>query len=64
MKSIYGLTNLRIKVFVEFPDGLEVKVNEFLKKHNGNIVDVMIEANGSNFQPIKAVVLYRFSEEA
>ena len=63
MKSIFGLTNLQAKFFYGPISRVEHSVNEFLKAHDGDIVDVT-PIGASDPDLIKVSVLYRISEEA
>ena len=43
MSNVFGITNLQIKTFDCFQDEL-TEVNEFLKEHNGDVVNIQTEA--------------------
>lgn len=40
MKSMFGITNLQMKQIGGKREEIEVKVNDFLVKHNGDVVDI------------------------
>lgn len=41
MNNIYGITNIRVKA-IEVEKNDLTKVNQFLKEHDGNIIDIQI----------------------
>lgn len=54
--NLFGITNIRIKHFVIIENDY-TSINEFLKKHDGNIIDIQYEQN--NFTAKQILVIYQ-----
>ena len=47
--NLFGITNIKIKHFVIVENDY-TSINEFLKKHDGNIIDIQYERNEMDFK--------------
>lgn len=56
MMGMGGAKGIRIKLFSGSNVALEQNVNEFLKEHEGNIVDIQLGSNETSFD---VMVIYR-----
>lgn len=57
MKSnLFGITNIKIKHF-SIVENDYTSINEFLKKHDGNIIDIQYSQN--NFTAKQILIVYQ-----
>lgn len=56
MKSVYGITGIRVKAIEASHEGLE-EVNKFLEEHDGNIIDIQISP--MMYGVTKYIIVYR-----
>lgn len=56
MNNLFGITNIKVKHFSISGDEIE-KINDFLKLHDGNIIDIQYQQN--NFTCKQILVIYQ-----
>ena len=54
--NFFGITNIKVEHFVLHSDEIG-KLNEFLKIHDGNIIDIQYQQN--NFTCVQVLVIYQ-----
>lgn len=54
--TMFGITNIKVKHFACKSDNIG-EINNFLKKYDGNIVDIQYSQN--NFAIVQVLVVYR-----
>lgn len=54
--NLFGITNIRIKHFSIKEDDYTI-INNFLKKYDGNIIDIQYQQN--NFVPKQILIIYQ-----
>lgn len=54
--NLFGITNIRVKHFVIIENDY-TSINEFLKKYDGNIIDIQYEQN--NFTAKQILIIYQ-----
>lgn len=54
--NLFGITNIKIKHFV-ITENDYTSINEFLKKHDGNIIDIQYCQN--NFTAKQILIVYQ-----
>lgn len=53
--SIYGIQNIKIKLFSGLASTVEFEATEFMKKHNGDIIDVQHQIVSSHIVSVMVV---------
>jgi hypothetical protein len=54
--NLFGITNIRVKHFVIIENDY-TSINDFLKKYDGNIIDIQYEQN--NFTAKQILIIYQ-----
>ena len=60
MFGIHGGQGVRVKIFGGCEPNIENEINEFLKEHEGSIIDIKF---GSNERTYDVMVVYRETED-
>ena len=60
MKNVYGITGMQVKIIETEHDDTE-KLNEFLAKYDGNIID--IQTIGMMYGVCKFIITYKAFDE-
>lgn len=55
MNNLYGITNIKI-VFMQTTDNNAPEINDFIKRHDGNIIDIQYQQN--NFTCHQVMIIY------
>jgi hypothetical protein len=61
MNNVFGITGIMIKIFEVGGHDSSLTVNGFLKKYDGNIID--IHTHGMTNGNIKVVIVYKVMED-
>lgn len=56
INNLFGITNIKVKHFV-VTNGDFSEINNFLKKHDGNIIDIQYQQN--NFVAKQILIVYQ-----
>lgn len=59
--NLFGITNIKIKHF-SITENDYTSINEFLKKYDGNIIDIQYEQN--NFTAKQILIIYQENKKA
>lgn len=59
--NLFGITNIRVKHFVIIENDY-TSINDFLKKYDGNIIDIQYEQN--NFTAKQILIVYQENKKA
>lgn len=54
--TMFGITNIKVKHFACKSDEMG-EINNFLKKHDGNIIDIQYSQN--NFTMVQVLIVYQ-----
>ena len=61
MNNNFGITNIKVKHISYKSDEIDV-INEFLKIHDGNIIDIQYQQN--NFAVVQVLIIYQDNKKA
>ena len=61
MNNNFGITNIKVKHISCKSDEIDT-INDFLKKHDGNIIDIQYQQN--NFAVVQVLIIYQDNKKA